>query len=216
MLAAALTLGVAPGLRADMIYDQPNNWSGAGARVADSSNNDFVGAQSIDTGLGDEITDVTVSLYINGSYGATNQWYLYTDNAGTPGSEVALLGTLNDSEITPGVSNIYYDLGADDIAVSQNTTYWVVDQFDAAASSGTQEIEWDATGNLTGTTGVSDQTALRASGSGWSNYNPSSFQMVVSGDDGPNPTPEPASIGFLGLGLCGLGLIRRRKPRVQG
>ena len=62
-------------------------------------------------------------------------------------------------------------------------------------------------------TGTSQEvTALLIQSATLSGFSfPSNITIQVQSDAGPEPVPEPSTLGLIGLGLFGLGAMKRRR-----
>ena len=128
--------------------------------------------------------------------------YNFTSLAGSQA-----IGTILDSSLTVAPSLV--TLKATPPIATANNEYWVTLEFSSGASSG---WAFETTSAGVGTTG---QGFLNNAGGSpdlqpLSNAGPpfAAYQMTVT-------TPEPATITVLGLGLVGLGYVRRRKAAKQ-
>ena len=128
--------------------------------------------------------------------------YNFTSLAGSQA-----IGTILDSSLTASPSLV--TLKVTPTIATADKEYWVALEFTSGASSA---WEFETTSAGVGTTG---QGFLNNAGSSTdlqplSNAGPpfAAYQMTVT-------TPEPATITVLGLGLVGLGYVRRRKAAKQ-
>lgn len=138
---------------------------------------------------------------------------LHADSGNTPGSVLAILGTVTNSAAnnpTPFLGITY--------ALTAATSYWIMvtDPYDVECqndcdTSMPTSIQWDVTSSLT------DMTNGTTPGA----YNTMSDDFVWEpGDPGPYimsidylQAPEPAMLLVLGAGLLGLGIANRRGRR---
>ncbi len=122
------------------------------------------------------------------------------------------LGDVYDTQLGPTPTSVALTgLGVtlDDDA---DGIYWIVLTDMTPPGDGATSIEWSIAADDTGT-GVPGQWN-GAAGIVYPNSTYTPYMMCVS-DDGPAggacSVPEPASLGVLGLGLAGLGVLRRRR-----
>jgi len=172
-------------------------------------------ADSFFTGAtGYTLTDVTLSLVLQGSATGSIAVELLSDSSTSPGSILATIGTINDSAV--GFDPANYDFAVSPtIALAAMTRYWieVVDGGGPSASS----IAWTWANDLSG-------TGVLTSGGGEYNVNAASqaveqnslsnlpYQMGVFGTPS-SVIPEPSSVVLLGLGLGAIAAVGRYRGR---
>lgn len=137
---------------------------------------------------------------------------LLNDAGGTPGSLVATLGTLTDSNIfaAGGIDTVSFanmDLSSfPPVSMTSGATYWIdvadagvplADTTTVAWSVGTDTAAADVVGQFIFADGVSTDVPTFGG----------PFQMQV------NDAPEPISLSLLGVGVAGLVALRRRRAK---
>ena len=151
------------------------------------------------------LNDVKLALLVaDPSDGDAITVALFANSVGNiPGSNLAALGTVQDSDLTTsGYTDV--DLSFSDIPLAANTRYWI------GLSSPGSGI-WDAANDSSGT-GIAGEFWSDNVGT-FPNGNNPQFDtppvMSVSGD----PIPEPLTLSVLGAGVAGAVGIRKLKPR---
>jgi hypothetical protein len=128
---------------------------------------------------------------------------LYTNNAGVPGTEVAV-----SSAVAVGATG-KYTFNFSNVALSANTGYWIVPQ---------SEVSWHLDSNISvpGVQNASGYSYLGtsaktfASGGSWAASGLTQYSLSVQAV----PEPSTYALAALGLGVAGIVRARRRKSTV--
>lgn len=146
-------------------------------------------------------TLLNVQLLIQLDGPVTPMVWLYTDQAGAPGTAVGSLA-LAQPPSGSGLATALFS--GQNLALAPNSTYWIVGQ----SSSGTWE--WAYTDSNQGTgPGFQHTWGVSLNGGQW--FVSDNEPMVMSVQDAASATPEPGTFILLGVGALGLGFIKRRK-----
>jgi hypothetical protein len=144
------------------------------------------------------LSDVQMLIQLDGQVSPAVS--LYSDQAGQPGSSIGSLSLLQPLT-GQGLETALFS--GQNLALSPNSTYWVVAQ--AASSS----YEWAYTdSNLGSGSGFQHAWGVSLDNGAWfvSDIEP----MMMSVEDSSVATPEPGSLLLLGLGGLAFGVFRRR------
>ena len=140
---------------------------------------------------------------------------LFTNNGGTPGTNLKTLGTIFDSSLSTSTFT-QETVGGGNFQLTPNTTYFIV----LVGINVTQnDADWEmaTTNTATGITGnIAPKFGTTADfGQSWSlqTASPNAFPFVMQVDVA-NATPEPGTIfgALAGLAVI-LGMRRRRSPK---
>jgi len=163
-------------------------------------------ADSFQTGDGDKflLSQVT-ALLKSGSADLVGdvRVSLLADNAGSPGSWLATVGTLSSAAVSTTSFGAYSFKPTADLQLAGRTTYWL--QIDALTPNA---VEWAWSSDLSGI-GVAGGANANALLGVSSNFAAAPYQMSVSVQ--AMPVPEPASLALMlgGIGLVAVAARRR-------
>ncbi|WP_119460494.1 PEP-CTERM sorting domain-containing protein [Rhodospirillaceae bacterium SYSU D60014] len=208
--AAALSLALAGGAaNAAVIYD-----NGSPDLVNGNEATAWVQAEDFTLGAGGAVGGAGV--YIAGSGGIGNwdgtvEYFLFADNAGTPGAVLTSGSGQNATTTDTGIAwvaggnTFFVEFDLESVfAAAAGTTYWL--GIHLADDFARDNIYWVTTAsNGTSFGRESQYEAL----DNWSN-NFSEHAFFLTGDERVS-VPEPSILALLGAGLFGLGLIRVRR-----
>lgn len=201
-LAAGIVLALlSGGARAAVIYDNVGAMSVSSDSVAE------IGplANSFSTGAsGFSLADVKVLVQGFGGTGSTTV-SLLSDNATSPGSLLAIIGTIADASLRTDVPTLVDLPLATAFDLAATARYWI----ELSSSNSTSQWYWSLD---QGPPGVSGEFFFSRDTVTPNSFGP--YQMCVADAGGGCASPivsvaEPASFGILGVGLVWLGLMRR-------
>lgn len=201
ILGIGITLMLAVGLKADILYDSLTATSGAGSAIGNGTTTGTVLYDSFSTGnVAETLTSLIVALAPSGTIADPIVATLYVDNGSTAGGPIqltggAVIGSLDDSLVT---SNNDYTINlSSNPLLAANTRYWI-------ALSGIDTVNW-LTSTSIGGTGVANELSDIGGSNVTANSSTDPFQMQIQAT-----APEPGNLVPL-LGLVALGLVGFRR-----
>lgn len=202
-LGIGITLMLAVGLKANILYDSLTATSGVGSPIGNSTTTGTILYDSFSTGnVAETLTGLIVGLAPSATIADPIVATLYLDSGSTPGGPIqltggAVIGTLDDTLVTSS-GDYAINLTSNALLVA-NTRYWI-------ALSGIDTVNWLTSANSSGF-GVANELSDIGGSNVTANSSTDPFQMQVQAT-----APEPGNLVPL-MGLVALGLIRlRRRP----
>ena len=202
MVGLALALSMVT--RADVLYDNLIEDNSGETSIAGALLSSSAVYNSFSTGaVAETLTGLRLEFNLIPPPGSIITATLYQDGGSTVGNPIALgastvLGTLDDTLLTPNVVQAYSISPLTQVALLANTRYWI-------ALTGPSDVDWRRAGDANGT-GVAGEFSAGTDLTVTANTNASTpFQMEVIAS-----TPEPGAV-FPLIGLLGLGLLRLRR-----
>jgi len=184
---------------------------GAAASGADQIDNTVFGPLSDSFSTGGSVTlltDVKVSLVVQGNPTGSITITLNSDSSTSPGAVLTAIGTLNDTSIP--LSPTVFDFPVSSFSLAANTRYWI-----QIGSTDGSSAFWVWSSDVSGP-GVmnefyANQAGVLGNGDG---TDPSigPYQMQVTGSVS-NVIPEPSSAMLLGAGIGGIVVLSRYRKR---
>jgi hypothetical protein len=206
ILGAVLCALTAGSASASTIYNDLNSGNRGGLFIGNLGNeNDWANEFLTPAGGALNLSDVIVDISEATGTGSITM-FLYSNNAGVPGSSLATIATLTPTGT--GVAPYTFTPGSP-ITLQASTQYWILMVDNSTGFFGTWYSESTETG-----TGVSGENHAEWTGSTWTQRANNTFtaetpEMEI---DVTSAVPEPATFGMLGLACLMLaGKARRRK-----
>jgi len=204
LLTASLGLVAAPGVWAQTtIYDNLSYATSAGASVWGSGSTTGMMADSFST-LSTDSSLTTVDLllrrYASSETGSTTIG-LYADNSTSPGTLLAVLGTINDTTLSYG-SYTEYSYNST-FSLASDTRYWI-----GITAPTADIVSWAEANDASGVGTSGEYFYWNSPPVAPNSEGPFGLSVSVT----PEATPEPSTLALASLG--GLGILwqlRRRK-----
>ena len=137
---------------------------------------------------------------------------LNNDALGDLGGAITTLATVTDAEI--GSTCVSYHISGLSASLAPNSEYWIAITDALGAPNGTSVL-WRLAADETGVGIVGGYNV--ADGSAFSNVETDPFVMkILVVEEAANnnvDTPEPATLGLIGVAITALGYARRRRAR---
>jgi hypothetical protein len=154
------------------------------------------------------MTDAQVQVKQNPGTDATFDVFLYSNNAGAPGSVIEQIGfALTATTPTFPGSLITANSLATPITLTSGTSYWLV----LAGHEANSEISWVGEGSPAVPAAISLD-----GGNSWPFSSTHDGQFQIDGTLVASPTPEPSSVGEALAGMAALFYgIRRRQQKAS-
>ena len=128
---------------------------------------------------------------------------LYTNNAGVPGTEVAV-----SSAVAVGATG-KYTFNFANVSLSANTGYWIVPQNEVSWHLNS-DVSVPSVQNASGYSYLGTSAKTFASGNSWDSSGLTQYSLSVQAV----PEPSTYALAALGLGVAGIVRARRRKAAV--
>jgi len=205
ILGIGLTLMLAVGLQADILYDSLTTGNSAVLPIGNGTTTGSVLYDSFSTGsVAEALTGLIVGLAPVTPPADPIVATLFVDNGSTPGGSIQItggqqIGTLDDTLVTSSTTDYAINLSLNPI-LAANTRYWI-------ALSGIGTVGWLRSTSSSGT-GVTNELSDVGGLPVTANTSTFPFQMQIQAT--APAAPEPSSLGSL-AGLVALGLIRLRR-----
>jgi PEP-CTERM motif len=195
LLASTLLIGGAGQVRAQALYDN----LAASTTLSDPIASFGPLADSFSTG-GSAVVINDLKLLLNSpTSNSTFDVRLLSDSSTSPGSLIAVLGTIPESSI--GTTNTIIDVPFSPISLNANTRYWI----QLTGADGSVAL-WAWSSDTSGP-GVAGEFFANSNGVFTNDNGPYQMQLLAA-------VPEPTTWALIGVGTLGTGIYAWRKKRL--